>query len=223
MSAYFSPPDPLGSWDDALLAPIIELNEQTLELLKAMADPGNNDGSNDGSAGASALGRRVAPRLVQVLRDDWQRLDARAQRRLAACPYLLLDAELSQLERWQRLLSGGVMDAPARGGGYFSGRAGVALIRQMLLLVWHLARSNRLMAGVTLGLSAPVAERIASSRLKDLDAIAELCPGWILPRWEQQPMVWRQLMSAARSEHPLSLRHAQLRGLQLLARPHTRP
>ena len=216
MSVYFPSPLPLGGgWDAALLAPITELNEQTLELLKSMAEHGTHE--------RSALDRGVTPRLVQLLRDDWRRLDARAQRRLSACPYLLLDAELSQLGRWQRLLSGGVMDAPLRASAYFRGRAGAALIRQMLLLVWHLARSNRLMAGVTLGLSAAVAEHIAATRLKDLDAIAELCPSWIVPRWEQQPLVWRQLMGAAHSQHPLSLRHAQLRGLQLLARPHTRP
>jgi hypothetical protein len=215
MSEYFPSPVPVGSWDDALLAPIAELNEQTIDLLKSMAD--------DCGEPRSALERRVTPRLVQLLREDWLRLDARAQRRLSACPYLLLDAQFAYADCWDRMLSGGVMDAPLRGAGYFEGRMGVALIRRTLVLAWHVARSNRLMASVTLGLNPVVAERIAASRLKDLEAIAELCPGWIVPRWEQQPMIWRQLMTAARSEQPLSLRHAQLRGLQLLARAHTRP
>jgi hypothetical protein len=197
------------TWDGALLAPVAEINEQMLELLKVKAiEP-------------APVGDRAAPRLVSLLRDQWRRLDPRAQRRLSACPYLLLDAGFSQAARWDRLLSAGVMDAPAR-GVYFDGRVGVALIRRMLLLAWHLARSNRLMAGVTLGLSAAVAERIAATRLKDLEAVAELAPAWILPRWEQQPIVWQQLIGAACSDHPLSLRQAQLRGLQLLAREHTR-
>ncbi|HWW20026.1 MAG TPA: hypothetical protein VNZ06_04415 [Steroidobacteraceae bacterium] len=209
MSAYLPPPTQLGNWDDALLAPVAEVNDQMLELLKSMA-------------AAPAMSQpRVTPRLVQLLREHWRRLDARAQRRLSACPYLLLDADFAQTARWQRLLSAGVMDAPAR-GGYFSGPSGVSLIRRMLLLAWHLARSNRLMAAVTLGLTAPVAERIAATPLKDLEAIAELAPAWIAPRWEQQTRVWQQLITAACSEHPLALRQAQLRGLQLLAREHTR-
>jgi hypothetical protein len=198
-----------GHWDGALLAPVAEINEQMLELLKVKAIE------------QAALAGHAAPRLVGMLRDQWRRLDPRAQRRLSACPYVLLDAGFSQAARWDRLLSAGVMDAPAR-GVYFDGRAGVALIRRMLLLAWHLARSNRLMAGVTLGLGAAVAERIAATRLKDLEAVAELAPAWILPRWEQQPVIWQQLIAAACSDHPLSLRQAQLRGLQLLAREHTR-
>jgi hypothetical protein len=109
------------------------------------------------------------------------------------------------------------MDASAR-GGYFSGRAGVALVRRTLVLAWHLARSNRVTARVILGMSALSAERIAASRLADLEALAELAPGWIVPRWEQQPNVWRQLIAAACRGQPLLLRQAQLRGLQLLAR-----
>jgi hypothetical protein len=201
-----------GYWDGALLAPVAEINEQMLELLKVKAIE---------RSALGALGAHAAPRLVSMLCDQWRRLDPRVQRRLSACPYLLLDAGFSQAARWDRLLSAGVMDAPAR-AVYFDGRAGVALIRRMLLLAWHLARSNRLMAGVTLGLGAAVAERIAATRLKDLEAVAELAPAWVAPRWEQQPIVWQQLIAAACSDHPPSLRQAQLRGLQLLAREHTR-
>jgi hypothetical protein len=208
MSGYLPPSVPSGSWDDALLAPVAEVNDQMLEVLKSMA-------------GAPALAQPHTPRLVNLLRESWRRLDAKAQRRLSACPYLLLDADFAQTARWQRLLSAGVMDAPAR-GGYFNGPSGVSLIRRMLLLAWHLSRSNRLMAAVTLGLTPAVAERIASTRLRDLEAIAELSPAWIVPRWEQQTVVWEQLLAAACSTHPLALRQAQLRGLQLLAREHTR-
>jgi hypothetical protein len=209
MSTYSTSPTLAGSWDEALLAPVAEVNDQMLELLRSMATQ------------SATTPARAPPRLVNLLREHWRGLDSRGQRRLSACPYLLLDAEFSQTERWHRLLSAGVMDAPAR-GSYFNGPSGVSLIRRMLLLAWHLARSNRLMAAVTLGLTAPVAERIATTRLKDLDAIAERAPAWIVPRWEQQTGVWQQLITAACSEHPLALRQAQLRGLQLLAREHTR-
>lgn len=209
MSDYFPSLAPIGSWDDALLAPVAEVNEQMLELLKSMA------------VSSAVTAPRATPRLVNLLREHWQRLDSRGQRRLATCPYLLLDADFAQTERWHRLLSAGVMDAPVR-GNYFRGPGGVSLVRRVLLLAWHLARSNRLMATITMGLTAPVAERIASTRLRDLEAIAELGPPWIVPRWEQQTAVWQQLITAACSEHPFNLRQAQLRGLQLLASRHTR-
>jgi hypothetical protein len=71
---------------------------------------------------------------------------------------------------------------------------------------------------VILGMSTLSAERIGACRLADLEALAELGPGWIVPRWEQQPNVWRQLIAAGCRGHAPLLRQAQLRGLQLLAR-----
>jgi len=209
MFEYFPQATVGGIWDGALLAPVAEINEQMLEVLRLMA------------ADDEALEARPAPKLVSTLREQWRRLDVKAQRRLSTCPYLLLDGGFAQVGRWERALHAGVMDAPVR-SGYFAGRGGVVLIRRMLVLAWHLARSNRLMAGVILGMSPPSAERIARTLLRDLEAVAELAPAWIIPRWEQQPVVWHQLITAACSEHPSWLRQAQLRGLQLLASEHAR-
>jgi hypothetical protein len=198
-----------GAWDSALLGPVAEINEQMLECLRVMA------------ADSKTASSCAAPKLVSVLREHWCRLDQKAQARLSACPYLLLDAGFAQPGRWGRMAPASVMDAAAR-GGYFGNHTGITLIRRALLLAWHLARANRVMAGVILGMSASSAERIARSRLRDLDALAELAPGWIAPRWEQQPIVWQQLIAAACCDQPISLRQAQLRGLQLLAREHAR-
>jgi hypothetical protein len=190
-----------GAWDSALLAPVAEINEQLLDCLRLMA--------HEQAA--------QPPRLVALLREDWKRLNPAALRRLAGCPYLLLDAGFAQPQRWEWIASAGVMEASAR-GGYFAGAGGVGLVRRTLVLAWHLARSNRVTARVILGMGALAAERIAGSRLADLEALAELAPAWILPRWEQQPNVWRQLLAAGWRAQPQLLRQAQLRGLQLLAR-----
>jgi hypothetical protein len=206
MSEDLHPAPVSGAWDSALLGPVAEINEQMLECLRAMALE---------AAAADTSG--AAPRLVMQLCQDWRRLDAKAQRRLSACPCLLLDAGFGQPQRWELMAAPGVMDATVR-RGYFNGRGGVALVRRTLVLAWHLARSNRVSARVILGMSALSAERIASARLADLEALAELAPGWIVPRWEAQPNVWRQLIAAACHGQPLLLRQAQLRGLQLLAR-----
>jgi len=205
MSEEFQPAPLCGAWDSALLGPVAEINEQMLECLQQLA------------AQTAAIANASVPRLISSLRSHWCRLEPKALRGLAACPYLLLDAGFAHPKRWQRAAAAGVMDVPRARSGYFGTQTGITLIRRTLLLAWHLARANRVMAGVVLGMTAASADNIARSQLRDLDALAELAPGWIVPRWEQQPIVWQQLISAACSGQPLSLRQAQLRGLQLLA------
>jgi hypothetical protein len=217
----FSPPPVSGGWDSALLAPVAEINQQMLACLRQMALDDAPEQRPEQRPEHGPEHAPDAPRLVTLLRADWRRLDASAQRRVAACPYLLLDAGFAQperWERWERTPCPRVMDASSP-RGYFSGRDGVALVRRTLVLAWHLARANRVTGRVILGMSALSAERIAAARLADLEALAELGPDWIVPRWEAQPSVWRQLIDAGCRGQPLVLRQAQLRGLQLLARP----
>lgn len=188
-----------GGWDTGLLAPIAEINQALLEALRTAAQDRS---------------RARLPCLLLALRAEWVRLDQAALERAAACPYLLLDAGFASPSLGERTLPG-VMDAPA--SGYLSGAEGVALVRRALLLGWHLARSNRLAARVLLGMSAPQAQRLALSRLQELDALAERAAGGVTPRWERQPRVWQQLLRAARCGPATQLRAAHLRGLQLLA------
>jgi hypothetical protein len=192
-------------WDGALLAPVSEINEQLLQHLRELALRAPSDGAVD------------PPRLVAALREQWCALELDAQQRLAACPCLLLDAGFAQPQRWERIDGCGVMDGEDR-NAYFNDAIGIALVRRTLVLAWHLARANRVAARVLLGMSPAAAERIAACRLAELEAVAQRAPAWITPRWEQQPLVWRQLIGAASQRHSLLLRPAQLRGLQLLAR-----
>lgn len=189
-----------GTWDATLLAPVAEINQQLLIALR--------------SAALDANGARL-PRLLTALREDWARLDQAALERLAACPYLLLDAGFSQPSCWERL-SGTVMDAPA-GSRYLPAADATALLRRALLLGWHLARANRLAARVLFGMSAAAVEWLGSRRLQELESLAERGVALLGPRWEQQPRVWQQLMRAAMRGPALQLRAAQLRGLQLMA------
>lgn len=203
MSEGLRPRSATGLWDNALLAPVSELNEQMLDILRQMA-------------ASAAPGTSNVPRLVTLLREQWCTLDSAAQRRLAACPYLLLDAAFARPDRWERLPVLGVGDGAAR-CGYFCSRGGVALVRRALMFAWHLARSDWVAGRVIVGMSPAAADRIACCRLEQLEMLAELSPSWIAPRWEQQANVWQQLISAARQENPTALRQTQLRGLQLLA------
>jgi len=198
--ATAAPPAPV--WAPALSDRLTELNQQLIEQLR-------------GGAVVTGAASGV-PHLTAALAEEWRALDSAAERRLAACPYLLLDAGFSQPERWEPPSAVRVMEAPAS-GGYFQSRGGVALVRRALVFAWHLASCNPALARISLAMSAATAERLARSSLGDLEALAECAPAWIVPRWEQQPRVWRQLLRAARAGDTSGLRQAQLRGLQLLA------
>jgi hypothetical protein len=189
---------PVGAtarWDAELLAPVTAINQALLELLCAPAPA-----------------RRTA--LTQLCAG----LDPEARARLARCPYVLLDAGFGLPELWppSGRAPGAVREAGPT-GGYFGSRQGIALVRRTLVFAWHLARANPFGARILLGMAMPCAPCIAASRLEDLEELAEQCPAWVAPRWEAQPQVWRQLVSAARTGQVSQLRQAQLRGLQLLA------
>jgi hypothetical protein len=203
---------PEGSWDNALLLPVAEINEQLLQILCSRAETVGQ------SANSFGLEARALPRLLGAQQALWRQLAGDAQRRLAQCPYLLLDGGFAISERWEHspLRLSGVMDGGAA-GGYFASRNGVALLRRTFVLAWHLARSNRFAARILLGMSPACAERIAACPLAQLEALAETCPPWVVPRWELQPNVWRQLIQAALADRAGALRAVQLRGLQLMA------
>lgn len=192
--------DATARWDEDMLNPVAEINEMLLATLRKLA--GDQ--------------RPGPPRLIGELRPLWQRLDDAALQRLARCPFLLLDASFARPEHWEpHALDRGVNDG-ALPRGYFASPAGLTLVRHALVFARYLARSHRLSARVLLGLAPECAERLASRSLRDLEALAELCPPWIAPRWEAQPAVWRQMLQAA-PEGPEALRRVQTRGLQLMA------
>lgn len=221
-------PAPCALWDQSLLAPIIEINERMLECLHLSARACRSatlaagvTAPARGTAGADGNAQAPTPALVVQLLHDWCALDAAAQRRLAHCPYLLLDAGFGEpgRARWPGSAAAAVHEAaPARAErrGFLADEAWLALVRRTLLLGWHLARAQPLAARVLLGMSPAGIECIAASRLSDLDELAGQGAGQVAPRWEQQPQVWRQLLRASHAPLP-QLRWTQLRGLQLLA------
>jgi hypothetical protein len=129
-----------------------------------------------------------------------------------------VDAGFSDMARWRCLESRMVHDLPGPlTEPVFVGAGASDFIRRVLMLGWHLARADREFARVVLGMSTACAERIAQLRLQDLDWLALQRPGWVRPRWERQPQVWRHLLIAARDPGSGALTQVSLRGLQLMA------
>jgi hypothetical protein len=188
-----------GVWDAAVLSPVREINEQLIDALCA-----------------AAAGTVDAGGLLAVVRLEFLHASAAARRRLADCPYLLLDAGFGDATRWP--LAAGVRDAPPMAAGRPPQiDCGVPLARRALVLGWHLARSNRLAARVALGMTPACADLVGRLRLQDLEALAETEPGRVRVRWEDRAELWGPLLRAARLERAATLASLQMRGLQLLA------
>ena len=82
------------------------------------------------------------------------------------------------------------------------------------MLAWHLARTDRDTSTVLMGLTMPVIDVLALLQPQQIDRLAERYFAHIRPRWEDQPSVWRQLLSTQTSS-PSTGRAFTLRVLQL--------
>ncbi len=191
-----------GQWlADGSLDAVLEINHQCLDYLAAMA-----------TASPSSLALFAGHGPV------WRDMPAALRLRLAASPYLLADAAFDDESRWRCLAPRMVQDLPAQFvEPVFVGNGAGDFIRRVLVFGWHLARANRQLARVVLGMSPACADHISALRLQDLDWLAQHRPGWVRPRWERQPRIWQHLLLAARVPDGELLTQVSLRGLQLMA------
>lgn len=193
----------VGQWlTDGSMEAVAEINSQCLEFLCALA---------------GQPGRRL-PAMFSGQQEAWKDLSPKARAQLAASPYLLADAGFGNEVLWQSSALRMVNDAhQVHAEPVFTGPGAESFIQSVLVFGWHLARANRQLARVVLGMTPGCASRVAALRLRDLDWIARHQPGWVRPRWERQPRVWRHLLSAAAEPDAALLTQVSLRGLQLLA------
>jgi hypothetical protein len=192
-----------GRWlADGSLDAVTEINQQCLEFL----------------AGMAAAGAAHCPALFAGLGAAWREMPGSSRARLAASPCLLVDAAFDDEQRWHGLAPRMVQDVSTQfAEPVFVGPGAADFIRRVLVFGWHLARANRQLARVALGMSPACAERIGRLRLQDLDWLAQHRPGWVRPRWERQSRVWQHLLLAAREPDGDLLTQVSLRGLQLMA------
>jgi hypothetical protein len=193
----------VGQWlADGSMEAVAEINAQCLEFLCALAD---------GPA-------RHLPDMFTGQLGAWRGLSDSARAQLAASPYLLADAGFDDESRWLLPARRLVQDLPAASvEPVFAGAGAQEFIRAVLVFGWHLARANRQLARVVLGMTPACAARVGALGLRDLDWVAQHHPEWVRPRWERQPRVWRHLLGAAREPDMTLLTQVSLRGLQLLA------
>jgi hypothetical protein len=192
----------LGWLRAGALDSLIELNELCLSLLAEQAAV--RSGPPNG--------------LLRQLGELWQRLDAAARHRAAACPYLLLDAGFADPLRWQVPAAPQVGDAGGhRYTCYFTVPAAAEVARLVFIYAWHLARSQAAAARLLLGMPASSAALIGHYTLRQVQTLAENHLDWLRPRWPARVQVWRELLLAAVSGEAATLERARLWGLTLLA------
>jgi len=194
------------SWlhSDALEA-LAAVNEQCLELLCEQA--------------AARAAARPKPPLLRELEALWYALDAAARRRAARCPFLLVDAEFARASRrpWIGACAIRDQDWSAPPQPFFTVPRTVTVTRLVLTYAWHLACGEPAAARLFLGMSAPLAERLAARTLPEVFQLAEVEPGLLRPRWPDRVPVWRDLLASAKAGEAAALERCRIRGLQLLA------
>jgi hypothetical protein len=198
----------IGEWlADGSMEAVAEINAQCLDFLCELA-----------AQLPSAPNARRAPAMFGGQLEAWRSLSPAARAQLAASPYLLVEAGFDDETRWALPARRMVQDqGPAPREPVFTGPAAADFMRGVLVFGWHLARANRQLARVVLGMSPACAARVAILKLRDLDWVVEHHPGWVRPRWERQPRVWRHLLGAALDSDTALLTQVSLRGLQLMA------
>jgi hypothetical protein len=190
----------LGS---ATLSVLAELNEQCLSLL-----------AEEAAAGNPASAHPMLRELTQL----WSKLDAKALKRAAACPYLLVDTGFADPQRWMWAQGRQVLERE-RGPTvpFFTlPRAGV-LMRTVLTYGWHLAQNRQSAARLLLGMSPQCVNLVRACTLTQVGELAARHPAWLQPRWSRHVRVWREFLRAALAGEGRSLQQARLRGLQILA------
>lgn len=187
-------PDPT----DPSLQPLVEINELALELMAARA------------AGEPA----GLPAILRESLDLWRALTPVQRRRLAGCPFLLVDIGFGEVPSTSS--RHGVRDSIG-GTQWFAEAALPRLSYLTLTYAWHLVRSRRHATRIVLGLPDDCAAWLAALTLRQLGDCLERSPRFLRPRWADNPQVWRQLLSAAASSEPADFELARLRGIQLIA------
>lgn len=180
------------------------INEECLELLTAQS-----------------MVRTLDPHpMLRDLADLWCSLDARARRRAAECPYLLVDAGFADARRWRFPGGSSVSESVSsttEGPPFFTTPGSSDVIRRVLQFARELARTNNVAARLWLAMPAHCTQLLAGYTLRDMDTAAARHPAWLKPRWPRHVPVWREFLLAARSGDMAAIESARMHGIQLLA------
>jgi hypothetical protein len=175
------------------LEPIYDLNRRMLGLLAEPMDEGTHHDFQLGTPISHAL----------------REMDSSIREQIALCPFLLVDASLSDATKWK------LSEYAERVPPHLDGVTRVLeLARATCVLSWYLLRTDELAARLILGVSQDCAAVIAQSGLTELQQIAArlVQQRSFKPRWHDRPDIWRQLIRLAQMTPP---KPVAIHGLQV--------
>lgn len=89
-------------------------------------------------------------------------------------------------------------------------------MRETLMLAWSTVAFDRGTASVLFGMTPAVCNIIAGLSPQDVERIAARNSRYLRPRWEEFPMFWGKILTAAREGNEDALHDVRLHGMQLL-------
>jgi hypothetical protein len=189
----------------ALLAHVHALNRDYVGLLIAA-----------GTQSADCMtGATLGPKVLDAL----ARMDVRARRALAACPYTLFTFGFQDHRFWSAVLSDAGQQGAlhARLGGTSVAPLRSAFTAGAIYLAWHVALSHRIAARVLFGMPEEVATQFAQAPLWRLQRVVLDYPELLAPRWPANPAFWPDLVRFAAARDTNKLTTTQLLGHQFIA------
>lgn len=135
---------------------------------------------------------------VALNREAWIGLSRDARHSLAMLPFVLVDARFMDVDWWRSV---SVIDVHQHGArrdpNGLPEDSSAELMQETLMFAWQTARWDRLAAQFLLGMSFRVANIIAGLTPQQVRTIAEREPHAVRIRWGDDPLFWRDLLSAA--------------------------
>lgn len=178
-------------------------------------------------AGESALGRvhhfnerglilmaEAAP-ADDALAPLWQQMDARALKRAARCPVLLMDLHFQRLDRWLHMTQRRT-DLVVSAASTAAAERESSLLKEILLEAWTLGRTMPRALNLLFGMASEVTGTILKLGASDIDRIALEEARHMKARWPESRTFWTGLLEAAIGADDRALAKVHLHCLQLL-------
>lgn len=141
----------------------------------------------------------------------WRQMDARALKRAARCPVLLLGLYFHRPDQWQRMTqkraASEATSAPA---------PAASLLREILMEAWTIGRAMPRALNLLFGMASEVTATIVQLGAPDIDRIAVEEARHLKPRWPESRNFWKGLLEAAIGTDDRALANVHLHCLQLL-------
>jgi len=172
------------TFSEASLAPVFELNRLFFDaLVEAACRPASE----------------VGPRLASTLQGPLLQLTSAARDRLSRCPICFVDAGFHDDERWALIATQSDTQLGSR-EIVFPRLQALQLAYQTLTLAWTVAQTNLEGARLIFGMTRRSARVIAKAGIQTMHRVAERHTGWIRPAWEDQSVIWQDLIAMAMRE-----------------------